>query len=159
MDKLCSETAFKLAQENLNIWLSLVGFHKIYRSVVLEKVIPRKKIASFVKNLKSNLDSGKGLLISGPVGVGKSSILCCLAKEVYKIGKLKGYYLDSKKQRFVPMAWVCDYQVIYTSSTNLFNSVFKEGDFMNRCAEVDLLFWTILVENIQISIPCLVLKR
>ena len=44
-------------------------------------------VKKYSDNLKANLDSGKGLILRGPAGTGKTSLGVCLLKEALEIGK------------------------------------------------------------------------
>lgn len=44
-------------------------------------------VKKYSDNLKTNLDSGKGLILRGPAGTGKTSIAVSLLKEAMRLGK------------------------------------------------------------------------
>ena len=44
-------------------------------------------VKKYSDNLKTNLDSGKGLILRGPAGTGKTSIAISLLKEAMRLGK------------------------------------------------------------------------
>lgn len=44
-------------------------------------------VNTYRKNLEENLNTGKGLILRGPAGTGKTSLGVCLLKEALKIGK------------------------------------------------------------------------
>lgn len=44
-------------------------------------------VSDYRQNLEQNLNTGKGLILRGPAGTGKTSLGVCLLKEALKIGK------------------------------------------------------------------------
>ena len=44
-------------------------------------------VKEYSNNLKANLDSGKGLILRGPAGTGKTSIAVSILKQAMKLGK------------------------------------------------------------------------
>ena len=85
-------------QTNVNTTYAAVGIPKRYYDMDFDWL---RKYGSFPKenaeayavvkeysnNLKGNLDTGKGLILRGPAGTGKTSIAVSLLKEVIALGK------------------------------------------------------------------------
>ena len=87
-----------IIQTDINNTYSLAGIPKRYYEMSFawlkqNGTFPKEnaeayRIASdYRQNLEHNLNTGKGLILRGPAGTGKTSLGVCLLKEALKIGK------------------------------------------------------------------------
>ena len=85
-------------QTNVNNTYAAVGIPKRYYDMDFEWLrkngnFPKENaeaydvVKKYSDNLKFNLDSGKGLILRGPAGTGKTSIAVSLLKEAMKLGR------------------------------------------------------------------------
>lgn len=87
-----------IIQTNINNTYSLAGIPKRYYDMSFEYLkqhgtFPKENaeayriVNNYRQNLEENLNTGKGLILRGPAGTGKTSLGVCLLKEALKIGK------------------------------------------------------------------------
>lgn len=87
-----------VVQSNINSAYSAVGIPKRYYDMNFEWLrkhgeFPKenadayKVVREYADNLKSNIETGKGLILRGPAGTGKTSLAVSLLKEVIALGK------------------------------------------------------------------------
>lgn len=85
-------------QTNVNTTYAAVGIPKRYYDMDFDWLrkhgsFPKENaeayavVKEYSNNLKENLDTGKGLILRGPAGTGKTSIAVSLLKEVIALGK------------------------------------------------------------------------
>lgn len=85
-------------QTNVNTTYAAVGIPKRYYEMDFEWLhkhgsFPKENaeayavVKEYSHNLKENLESGKGLILRGPAGTGKTSIAVSLLKEAMKLGR------------------------------------------------------------------------
>ena len=85
-------------QTNVNTTYAAVGIPKRYYEMDFEWLrkhgsFPKENaeayavVKEYSHNLKENLDSGKGLILRGPAGTGKTSIAVSLLKETIRLGR------------------------------------------------------------------------
>lgn len=85
-------------QTNVNTTYATVGIPKRYYDMDFDWLrkhgsFPKENaeayavVKEYSNNLKENLDTGKGLILRGPAGTGKTSIAVSLLKEVIALGK------------------------------------------------------------------------
>ena len=93
-----------------------------------------KELTEYVKNLEKNVGEGRGLLILGPTGTGKTSSLVVIMKHILKkYGCILGSDLGLRILK-------TDCEMIFASSNQVFNSIFnREFDFINDCRLVEIL--------------------
>lgn len=77
------------------------------------------------------------MLISGNIGVGKTSILSYVAQHVFKIGRFYGYNTNGD---FVPLNWMPKYKIKYCSVAKLFDVIYKFNDEVDEYKNCDALF-------------------
>jgi len=100
-------------------YLSGGGIGRQYHKAVLEKTRIPDKLGQFIDNLEDNLKSGKGLLILGPVGTGKTSCLAIIAKAILALNRHE-FNLQS--------------DFVFTSLEDLVNAICtKDYDFTKDC--------------------------
>lgn len=87
-----------IIQSNINNTYSLAGIPKRYYDMSFtwlkengsfpkENAEAYRIVNTYRQNLEENLNTGKGLILRGPAGTGKTSLGVCLLKEALKIGK------------------------------------------------------------------------
>lgn len=87
-----------IIQNNVNNTYSLAGIPKRYYDMSFtwlkengsfpkENAEAYRIVNNYRQNLEENLNTGKGLILRGPAGTGKTSLGVCLLKEALKIGK------------------------------------------------------------------------
>jgi len=66
--------------------LEVIGLPKRYRQATLADVseAARPLVAAYCEDIEARVGAGQGLLVSGPVGVGKSCILGVIARAAYQ---------------------------------------------------------------------------
>ena len=64
--------------EALEIFLKRSGLGRMYWDIEPEMIIPKQEINEYTTRLQDNISEGKGLIIIGGVGVGKTCILSYL---------------------------------------------------------------------------------
>lgn len=85
-------------QTNINTTYAVVGIPKRYYDMDFDWLrkhgsFPKENteayavVKEYSHNLKENLESGKGLILRGPAGTGKTSIAVSLLKEAMRLGK------------------------------------------------------------------------
>lgn len=85
-------------QTNVNTTYAAVGIPKRYYDMDFDWLrkhggFPKENaeayavVKEYYHNLKENLESGKGLILRGPAGTGKTSIAVSLLKEAMKLGR------------------------------------------------------------------------
>lgn len=85
-------------QTNVNATYASVGIHKRYYDMDFDWLrkngnFPKENaeaydvVKKYSDNLKDNLDSGKGLILRGPAGTGKTSIAVSILKQAMELGK------------------------------------------------------------------------
>ena len=85
-------------QTNVNTTYAAVGIPKRYYDMDFDWLrehgsFPKENaeayavVKEYSNNLKVNLDTGKGLILRGPAGTGKTSIAVSILKEVMRLGK------------------------------------------------------------------------
>ena len=70
---------------NINVYLEKIGIYKRYHKVEKTRIYIKDEIEKFVNNLEKNIKAGNGMIISGPVGTGKTTILSFIAQENFKL--------------------------------------------------------------------------
>ena len=87
-----------IIQKDKNQTYSVAGIPKRYYGMSFEYLkqngkFPKENaeayriVSDYRQNLEQNLSTGKGLILRGPAGTGKTSLGVCLLKEVLAIGK------------------------------------------------------------------------
>lgn len=87
-----------IIQTNVNTTYAAVGIPKRYYDMDFDWLrkngsFPKENseaytvVKEYSHNLKENLESGKGLILRGPAGTGKTSIAVSLLKEAMKLGR------------------------------------------------------------------------
>ena len=87
-----------IIQTNINNTYSLAGIPKRYYAMSFawlkengsfpkEDAEAYRIVNTYRQNLEENLNTGRGLILRGPAGTGKTSLGVCLLKEALKIGK------------------------------------------------------------------------
>lgn len=87
-----------IIQTNINNTYGLAGIPKRYYDMSFtwlkengtfpkENAEAYRIVNTYRQNLEENLSTGKGLILRGPAGTGKTSLGVCLLKEALKIGK------------------------------------------------------------------------
>ena len=85
-------------QTNVNNTYAAVGIPKRYYDMDFDWLrkhgsFPKENdeaydvVKKYSNNLKANLDSGKGLILRGPAGTGKTSIAVSILKQAMELGK------------------------------------------------------------------------
>ena len=126
-DKIQQEDPKKrelLISEGMNKYLNNIEIGKLYWEVDEKKIIPQKLLNAFIVNLKDNIKKGKGVILSGGLGVGKTTILCWIAKEVFKNGKSSGYLVSDGN--YVPTSWSPLCNIRFISVSRLFSLIYNK---------------------------------
>lgn len=108
----------------------------MYWTVDESRIRPITEIGDYVQRLKENIERGRGMILSGTIGSGKTSILSFIAQKAFQIGKFGGCALDT----FTPQSWNALFDIRFCPVLKFFDLVF-ERDFqaIDRFRECDLL--------------------
>lgn len=78
-----------------------------------------KKVVNYYKNLEQNIEKGRGIIICGPVGVMKTSMLTVISKKAIEI--FKNWYFQSNEEiRFL-------HRLYFIQATTLGQLMFRTG--------------------------------
>ena len=80
----------KLYYKAFNCFLENLKIGKMFWKIDPQKIIPQKDILEYTAELDLNIKLGKGLILSGGLGVGKTSILSYIAQIAFRIGRFGG---------------------------------------------------------------------
>ena len=64
-----------------------IGINKRYHEFNPDEIIEKNQIDNYLKNIKDNFKKGRGLLIIGSIGCGKTTALSYIAKHIIKINE------------------------------------------------------------------------
>jgi len=81
----------KRFEHELENQIKRLGFGKTYLNSNFQRIRPKQEIKQFTKNLETNLSEGRGLVVMGNVGSGKTSVLAYLARYALKRNIDVGY--------------------------------------------------------------------
>lgn len=141
----------KIGEEKICKYLQQIGIGRIYHNVNPERIIPKNEIAEYLHDFPEKIESGKGLLLSGGTGVGKTSILSWIARNAFRFGSWTGYRDDGE---FVPLTWVPNYKVIFISVSRFFNLIFeRRSDLIEKYQKADLLLLDDFGREYQVDFP------
>lgn len=112
-----------------------IGFGKMYLRPKGNRILPRKEIEGKIKEIKERGYETKGMTICGPLGTGKTSILCYLAAcFVRNVAPLTGAtYRPDPKAEFICLDWGMP-KIAFSSTGELFELFFDK-----RKATIDYL--------------------
>lgn len=116
--------------------LRKAGIGEKYLYADIEKCRVKDKIRMWFDNFTYNYNTGKGVLLTGPVGTGKTSTLVLMAIGIIRC---KGYRFSGRgEDRQVAGASL---KGIFTSSNAIFSAIFrKKYEFIDNCKKVGSLF-------------------
>jgi DNA replication protein DnaC len=69
-------------------YLQKLGIGKLFWEVNMELMRPKQQVMEYCENLAANIESGVGMLLSGGLGVGKTTILSFIAKRAFLLGTI-----------------------------------------------------------------------
>jgi len=136
-----------------------VGFGKIYLRPDPAKIRPKKEVESKIKELHGGLESVKSLLISGPIGTGKTTILCYLAFHCLRLLAIPSQslyrFFSSKEgpEGFVGFEWSLP-QIAFISTGELFDLFFdRERKITEDLKKTPILFLDDFGREYQTEFP------
>ena len=105
-----------------------MGIGPLYWNIAGDRLAGKSVVEEYVSDLKNNILAGRGLVLSGTVGVGKTTALCYIAKKVFGLGDIvKSEYNDG----WHPVKYRPFCSVKFTSINHLFSLFFQK----NRAAD------------------------
>ena len=114
--------------------LTRIGVAKHYHQASIKKSRIAENLTGFADHLGENIELGKGMLLLGPVGTGKTSAMVILLKDI--LGKF-GHILSSGPEFRILKP---DFDILFTNSNKIYNSIFrKDYDFGARCRKARVL--------------------
>lgn len=131
----------ELLEKSISEKIKLLGVGDRYADAELSRCRIEKEIKGYFQNLKDNFKNGKGLLIAGPVGVGKTSALIVILKNILKASSWRTgiRYWGEGETEYVGDVFfkTC----AFSTSNQIFNGVFdKKWEFLENLRTVDFLF-------------------
>lgn len=116
------------------------GFGSEYHDALLKKCRIQKNIEAYIDALEQNLENGLGLVLIGPYGCGKTSIMAIIAKAVWHRHNVR---YGQRHQDGSPIwtHWDCEKKVMYKTATDIYKTIFqKDFESLRSCYEADVLF-------------------
>lgn len=120
-------------------FLNDIGIYKRYHNVNENEIQQKDKILNYCNNLIQNINNGKGLLIIGNVGTGKTCILSYIAQKIfnYNLDKNSFELLDDKKQSYIFKKPI---SVLFIRMPTLYDCLFERNSGIeSRCYKADVL--------------------
>ena len=120
--------------------LVFLGIGQRYLQANIEKCRVQKEIREYLARLPENAIAGKGLIIVGPVGVGKTCTLIVLLRNILRSSATVEYaiYADGKR---APTGNILLTTSQFATSNKIFNAVFrKENQFLQELQTTAFLF-------------------
>ena len=116
-----------------------IGIGKMYWEVDVEKIRPLKFVKPYIDNLVENIQNGKGLVLSGGRGTGKTTILSYIAQKGFAIGQAEGYRGNNNGD-VVFAAWKPAFKIQFISVSFLMSFMFdKDAETLKKYQTCDLL--------------------
>ncbi len=114
--------------------LTRIGVAKRYHQASIKKSRIAESLTGFNDHQQQNIELGKGMLILGPVGTGKTSAMVVILKNI--LGKFSHEWSSEPGFRIRRP----DFDILFTNSNKIYNSIFrKDYDFIARCREAKVL--------------------
>lgn len=90
---MCPAHARGLCRPRRRGQIVAMGLGKRYADPSPERLMPqlRQAVKEYLESLTENIDTGRGLWLAGPLGVGKTSALACIADAALAAGKTVVY--------------------------------------------------------------------
>jgi len=136
--KKISET---LLEKSISEKLDKLRIGNRYRNSDINKCRSRTDIEKYLENLSDNFSRGKGLLLVGPVGVGKTCSLIVLLKGILKRTareRVVTYTSDNKTEGTGQIGFA---STLFATSNKIFNAVFRKDEvFLSALQNVQFLF-------------------
>lgn len=102
----------------------------------LSKCRANKELHKYFENVQEKVLQGKGLILSGPVGVGKTCSLVVIARELLK-QSCREIKMMTHSEELTPTGQYTFTTILFTSSNRLFRAIFNKDrdliDYANEC--------------------------
>lgn len=106
----------RLIYRKFRLLAERIGIGELYLDVDTDRIRPLAEVKQYVGEIENNIESGKGLVLTGGFGAGKTTILSYIARKAFEVGKFEGVR-DGEK--FIPMRYVQKYDIRFSSVHNL----------------------------------------
>jgi len=107
---------------------------KRYHDAICEETKIQGELRTFIDNLNGHIKAGRGMVILGAVGTGKT---CCLVVLIKALLCKDGYrVLGDAENNIIRL----DFSIVFTRSSDLFNLICeKKEPFIDKCLNADIL--------------------
>lgn len=129
------DTREKLLCRKFELLAGHIGIGKIYRDVDVSRIRPEEDVVRYVENIEENIEAGKGLILSGSFGCGKTTILSYIARKAFEVGRFEG---TRDGDEFIPMRYNQKFDIAFTSVHNLLTDLMN-GRKIKQYEKADLL--------------------
>ena len=79
---------------SLSEYVNSIGVYQRYHQIQESRIPHLDQVKKYCDNLEQNIKNGKGLLLLGAVGVGKTCIISYIAQKIYKLNNRNKITLD-----------------------------------------------------------------
>ncbi|MFQ5625494.1 MAG: hypothetical protein ACE5FM_02445 [Methyloligellaceae bacterium] len=134
---MSSDQRAKAFSERLPRLLKVAGFGRKFYGMVWERVYPRAELQEYTAKIAENIANGQGVILSGSVGVGKTSIMALIAEEALRVGR----WQHSHAHGVVLQTYYHPrFRVRYVTASQLFALMFeREAGLIENFRDCDLL--------------------
>ena len=135
--KTSGEQPEKLSSEDYSLsvkkYLSIVGVGKRYHDAILKRTKIQNELKTLIDNLDGHIKAGRGMVILGSVGTGKT---CCLVVLIKAFLCKNGYRVLGDTENTLRL----DFSIVFTRSSDLFNLICeKKEPFIDKCLNANIL--------------------
>lgn len=124
--RLIDQKKRELLNSDLQGFMEKSRIGKKYWSVIQERIIPLKIVNGYIESLGENIRDGKGMILSGGIGIGKTTILSYIAQKARLFGSYVGTKNDDDK--FEPLMWEGKYKIRFRSVSMIFSLIFGKKE-------------------------------
>jgi len=131
----------ELLEKSISERVKCLGVGERYAGAELSRCRIQDALKKYLLDIEKNFKDGRGLLVAGPVGVGKTSALVVVLKVILKATAWRQgirYFGEGETEYAGPVFFK---SCAFTTSNKIFNAVFnKEYDFLDTLRTSEFLF-------------------